>query len=65
MMALTDEHLAELHRRARELGVPSYRMLTRDGLIEAIEREGGDDAAPEVEGRIQIRVSPIRSVCSP
>jgi hypothetical protein len=29
MMALTDEHLADLHRRARELGVPTYRMLTR------------------------------------
>ena len=42
MMALTDEHLADLHQRARELGVPSYRMLTRDELIEAIEaRKGG------------------------
>ena len=49
MMALTDEHLADLHQRARELGVPTYRMLTRDELIEAIEREGGGDAEPEVE----------------
>src|SRR3954452_4426249 len=44
LMALSDEHLAELHRRARELGVPRYRMLSRDELIEAIE-EGGEDPA--------------------
>jgi transcription termination factor Rho len=44
LMALRDEHLAELHRRARELGVPSYRMLTRDELIEAID-EGGEEPA--------------------
>jgi transcription termination factor Rho len=36
-MALTDEHLADLHQRARQLGVPRYRMLPRDELIEAIE----------------------------
>jgi transcription termination factor Rho len=42
-MALRDQHLADLHRRARELGVPRYRMLGRDELIEAIEArdEGG------------------------
>jgi transcription termination factor Rho len=39
-MALTDQHLAELHQRARELGVPKYRMLTRDELIEAIDSAG-------------------------
>jgi transcription termination factor Rho len=55
-MALADEHLAELHRRARELQVPRYRMLTRDRLIEAIEGGGGaeqpegkPDQAPERE----------------
>ena len=41
MMAVSDQHLADLHQRARELGVPSYRMLTRDELIEAIERGRG------------------------
>jgi transcription termination factor Rho len=46
-MALADEHLAELHRRARELEVPRYRMLTRDQLIDAIEEQGGADAAPK------------------
>jgi transcription termination factor Rho len=46
MGILADEHLAELHRRARELGVPRYRMLTRDELVKAIEQEGGDEEAP-------------------
>jgi transcription termination factor Rho len=36
-MALQDQHLADLHQRARTLGVPGYRMLSRDELIEAIE----------------------------
>lgn len=36
-MAPQDQHLADLHQRARTLGVPGYRMLTRDELIEAIE----------------------------
>jgi transcription termination factor Rho len=46
-MALRDEHLADLHRRARELGVPGYRMLTRDDLIEALEeRERGGGTEP-------------------
>jgi transcription termination factor Rho len=46
LMALRDEHLADLHRRAREQGVPRYRMLSRDELIEAIE-EGGEGAVVE------------------
>jgi len=41
-MALSDLHLADLHERARELGVPRYRMLTRDQLVEAIEEAGGE-----------------------
>src|SRR5512132_1288634 len=45
-MALQDQHLADLHRSARELGVPRYRMLGRDELIEAIEeRDQGGGAA--------------------
>jgi transcription termination factor Rho len=43
-MALRDEHLADLHQRARELGVPRYRMLTRDELVEAIEARGEQGA---------------------
>jgi transcription termination factor Rho len=49
MATLTDEHLAELHRRARELGVPRYRMLPRDELIEAIEERGGEEREPRPE----------------
>ena len=48
LMALKDQHLADLHDRARELGVPRYRMLTRDELIEAIGGEGEvTETAPE------------------
>jgi transcription termination factor Rho len=46
-MALQDQHLADLHLRARELGVPGYRMLPRDELIEAIEeQERGGGTVP-------------------
>ena len=44
-MDVNDLHLADLHLRARELGVPRYRMLTRDQLIAAIEEDG--PPAPE------------------
>lgn len=52
-MALRDLHLAQLHERAREQGVPRYRLLGRDELIEAIgssseagpRPEAGDEAA--------------------
>jgi len=45
-MALADEHLAELHRRARELGVPRYRMLTRDDLVAAIQASPEATSSP-------------------
>ena len=45
LMALKDEHLADLHRRARELGVPRYRMLPREELIDALEVRGGGSPA--------------------
>jgi transcription termination factor Rho len=51
LVALADEHLAELHRRAREAGVPRYRMLPRDELIEAISERSGDEGEPEPSGR--------------
>jgi transcription termination factor Rho len=47
-MALRDEHLAVLHERAHQLGIPRYRMLGREELLEAIEErgtEGGQDRA--------------------
>lgn len=40
-------HLADLHERAREAGVEGFRMLTRDELIEAIERGDGEDTQPD------------------
>jgi transcription termination factor Rho len=48
-MSLRDQHLADLHQRARELGVPRYRMLRRDELIEAIE--AAEDGGAESAGR--------------
>jgi transcription termination factor Rho len=51
--ALADLHLAELHERAARLGVPKYRLLRRQQLVEAIEERGGGepDAAPEADRR--------------
>ncbi len=46
LMALKDEHLADLHRRAREQGVERYRMLTRDELIEALGEAGATEETP-------------------
>ena len=51
-MALRDEHLAELHRRARELGVERYRMLSRSDLIAAIE-DAEADGGPRSRGVAQ------------
>jgi transcription termination factor Rho len=51
LMALKDEHLAELHQRARELDVPRYRMLARDELIEAIEKRGDSGEQREPAAR--------------
>jgi transcription termination factor Rho len=58
VMALTDEHLAELHRRARELGVPGYRMLPRDELIEAISGLSEGDGQPETEAGPEVKPEP-------
>src|SRR5262245_28935576 len=55
-MAIKDLHLADLHERARELGVPRYRMLSRDQLIEAIE--AGGEAAPEPEAEEGEKAAP-------
>jgi transcription termination factor Rho len=45
-MALSDEHLAFLHERARELEIPGYRMLPRDELIAAIEASSEAASSP-------------------
>jgi len=54
-MAVKDLHLADLHERARELDVPKYRMLTRDELIEAIEKGGGDSGPDKPEKKPERR----------
>jgi len=47
---LQDLHLADLHARAAELGVPRYRMLRRKELVaEITERDGGAGAEMEEE----------------
>jgi transcription termination factor Rho len=43
---LADRHLAELHAEAARLGVPGYRMLRREQLIEEIAQRAGS-AEPE------------------
>jgi transcription termination factor Rho len=47
--SLADKHLSELHAEAARLGVPNYRMLRRERLVEAIAERGGGEAAPEGE----------------
>jgi transcription termination factor Rho len=39
---LADRHLAELHALAARAGVPGYRLLRRDELVERIRERGGD-----------------------
>ncbi len=38
---LADLHLADLHARAAELGVPGFRRLRREDLVREIEARGG------------------------
>jgi transcription termination factor Rho len=49
VMALKELHLADLHSRARDLGIPRYRMLSREELIEAIEERGDGEASESAE----------------
>ncbi len=42
---LQELHLAELHARAAELGVPRFRLLRREDLVREIEARGGGDGA--------------------
>ena len=45
MPALGDLHLAQLYEQAAKLGIPRYRLLQRDALIDEIERRGEVEAA--------------------
>jgi transcription termination factor Rho len=57
-MALSDDHLAELHRRAREAGIPRYRMLPRDELIEAIEASSEAASSPPAATSLRAEEEP-------
>src|SRR5436305_1418966 len=46
-MDIQDMHLADLHQRARERGMPRYRMMTREQLIEALEEGAGAEEVAE------------------
>ena len=47
---LDSKHLAELHARAAELGVPGFRRMRRDQLIaELMARDGGEAASEEAK----------------
>jgi transcription termination factor Rho len=58
MASLADQHLAELHARASELGIPDFRKLRRDELIEAIEAGGGDKPKRRRSRRGRERLKP-------
>jgi transcription termination factor Rho len=46
---LADKHLSELHAEASRLGVPGYRMLRRDELIDEIAARAGEPPEGEQE----------------
>jgi transcription termination factor Rho len=51
---LADLHLADLHARAAELGVPRFRLLRREQLVREIEtRGGGGDGEPPETGEAE------------
>jgi len=45
--ALGDLHLAQLYEQAAKLGIPRYRLLQREALIDEIERRAGEVEAAE------------------
>ena len=46
---LADKHLSELHAEAARVGVPGYRMLRRDELIDEIAARAGEPLEAEEE----------------
>src|SRR5262245_56147685 len=57
-MDLREQHLADLHQRARELEVPRFRMLARDELIQEIEERGGASDEEEEERAADSEAAP-------
>jgi transcription termination factor Rho len=58
---LADLHLADLHVRAAELGVPRYRLLRRAELVREIEARGGGDPSEGAETGDAREAPPERS----
>jgi transcription termination factor Rho len=69
---LEKQHLAQLHARAAELGVPGFRRLGREELIEEIaargdgepaiqEAEPGEEAQPAEAAEAEAEEAPARS----
>jgi transcription termination factor Rho len=56
---LADKHLAELHALAARAGVPKYRLLRRDELIDRIRQHGGGEVAERLE---QAPTEPVAGV---
>jgi transcription termination factor Rho len=57
---LADKHLAELHALAARAGVPRYRMLRRDELVERIREHGGEELpAHEPEAAEEEPAAPV------
>jgi transcription termination factor Rho len=54
---LADKHLSELHGEAARLGVPGYRMLRRDELIEEIAARAGEPPEAEEEPPVDEQLS--------
>jgi transcription termination factor Rho len=54
---LADKHLSELHGEAARLGVPGYRMLRRDELIEEIAARAGEPPESEEEPPVDEQLS--------
>lgn len=57
---LQKQHLARLHARAAELGVPGYRMMRREELIEQLLANDGDGPAPEPKAEEREEPKPER-----
>lgn len=62
---LTDKHLSELHAEAARLGVPKYRMLRREQLIEAIEGRGERSQEPPREAAAAAADAPEEPAAEP
>lgn len=62
---LESKHLAELHALAAEAGVPRYRMLRREELVEALAGENGAAASRPAEAGVEVVVTGVAEAPRP